>query len=219
MNNLRILIADDHPFFRDGIRQMLAGHPGIILIDEASSGEEVLSKLKEKDYDLVIMDIKMPGLSGIEATREIKKSHPNVKVLAMSMYDEQPYITKMMKAGASGYLLKNSGKEELLNGIINVMEGENYFSKDLTSAMMTQLLEGKPLFVPSNEPDEVTLTKREIEIIRLIAEEQTNIEISNVLGIAPRTVDSHRRNIMQKLRVKNTAGLVKYAIKKGWIVG
>lgn len=106
MKNVKILVADDHPFFRSGIRQMLAEQEILKTVDEASSGKEVLEKLKNQQYDVVIMDIKMPGMSGIEATREIKKNYPQVKVIAMSMFDEHPYIVKMLKAGAKGYLLK-----------------------------------------------------------------------------------------------------------------
>src|SRR5687767_10507495 len=128
MKNIKIIIADDHPLFRDGIHQLLTGQGAIEVIDEATNGKEVLNLLAKKAYDLVIMDIKMPHLSGIDATRVIQKKHPEVKVLAISMFDEQPYIVKMLKAGAKGYLLKNSTKEELLKAISQIMKGESYFS-------------------------------------------------------------------------------------------
>ena len=215
MKNIQILIADDHPFFRDGIHQLLGDQDAIESIDEATNGKEVLQMLAKKYYDLVIMDIKMPLMSGVEATRVIKKKFPDVKVLAISMYDEQPYIVKMLKAGAKGYLLKNSTKEELLKAISQVMKGENYFSSEVSEIMVSQIVSGKHVDNGYDEQPELTLTKREIEIIKMIAEELTNVEIGERLNISPRTVDTHRRNLLQKLKVKNTAGLVKYALKNG----
>ncbi|HXH18329.1 MAG TPA: response regulator transcription factor [Chitinophagales bacterium] len=216
MNNIKVLIADDHPFFRDGIRQMLAHQGNFSVIDEASNGNEVMDLLSKNEYDLVIMDIKMPELGGIEAARRIKKKYPNVKVLGMSMFDEQPYIVNMLRAGAKGYVLKNSSKEELLTAIRNILSGDNYLSKEVSNMMITQLIEGKPL-INEEEDYDAALTKREKQIIKMIAEEQTNVQIGKALGISSRTVDVHRRNILQKLRVKNTAGLVKYAMRNGII--
>lgn len=215
MNNLKILIADDHPFFRDGIHQLLTGQSGIGEIGEAANGKEVLLQLSQKSYDLVIMDIKMPEMSGIEATREIHKKYPAVKVLAISMFDEQPYIVKMLKAGAKGYLLKNSSKEELLRAIGKLVKGETYFSNEVSGIMFSHIASGKPFENGDDEDVVLSLTKREIEIIKMISEELTNVEIGERLNISPRTVDTHRRNLFQKLKVKNTAGLVKYALKHG----
>ncbi len=212
MKSLRVLIADDHPFFRNGIHQMLDDQE-FKSIDEAANGEEVLDKLKSKEYDLVIMDIKMPKMNGIDAARIIKKQYPDVKVLAMSMFDDQPYILKMLKAGARGYVLKNAGKRELLKAISKLMDGGNYFSKEVSKVMMSQIISGKPLPSGEDYPEDVSLTRREKEIIRLISEEYTNVQIGEHFGISPRTVDTHRRNLLQKLKVKNTAGLVKYAVK------
>lgn len=215
MTDIKILIADDHPFFRDGIRQLLSDQGKITVIDEATNGKEVLRMLNEKAYDLVVMDIKMPEMGGIDATKEIKKKHPEVKVLAMSMYDEQPYIIKMLKAGAKGYLLKNSSKDEMLQAIKQLIKGESYFSKEVSGIMISQIVSGKPIGSGDGELSPFSLTNREVEIVRMIAEELTNVEIGERLNISPRTVDTHRRNLLQKLKVKNTAGLVKYAVKKG----
>lgn len=213
MNDLKILIADDHPFFRDGIHQLLSGQSGIGEIGEAANGKEVLQHLSKKKYDLIIMDIKMPQMSGIEATREVQKKYPGIKVLAISMFDEQPYIVKMLKAGAKGYLLKNSTKDELLKAIAQVMRGETYFSNEVSEIMFSHIASGKSFENGDDDYSAVTLTKREIEIIKMIAEEMTNVEIGEQLKISPRTVDTHRRNLFQKLKVKNTAGLVKYALR------
>lgn len=215
MNGMKILIADDHPFFRDGMHQLLTDQLNITDIDEAANGSEVLERLADKSYDIIIMDIKMPVMNGIDATREIKKNYPDVKVLAMSMYDEQPYFIRMLKAGARGYLLKNSTKEELLDAISKLMQGENYFSKGVSDIMISNIVSGKQMETVNEEKIMMSLTSREIEIIRMIAEELTNVEIGERLNISPRTVDTHRRNLLQKLKVKNTAGLVKYAVKNG----
>jgi len=215
MNGIKILIADDHPFFRDGMHQLLTDQLNITDIDEAANGSEVLERLADKSYDIIIMDIKMPVMNGIDATREIRKNYPDVKVLAMSMYDEQPYFIRMLKAGARGYLLKNSTKEELLDAISKLMQGENYFSKEVSDIMISNIVSGKQMETVNEEKIMMSLTSREIEIIRMIAEELTNVEIGERLNISPRTVDTHRRNLLQKLKVKNTAGLVKYAVKNG----
>lgn len=215
MKNVKILIADDHPFIRDGIRQMLLEQGGFRDIDEAATGTEALEMLAKKSYDLVIMDINMPGMNGIDATREIKMNYPHVKVLAISMFDEQPYIVKMIKAGAKGYVLKNSGKEEMLSAVRMLLEGRTYFSKRVSEIMFSYIIEGKPLYAEPSQLQDIALTRREKEIIRMISEEKTNVEIGHELGISPRTVDTHRRNILQKVKVKNTAGLVKVAMKLG----
>ncbi|MDX2001182.1 MAG: response regulator transcription factor [Chitinophagales bacterium] len=211
MKKIKILIVDDHPMIRHGIKSLLDGDQYEVS-DEASNGEEALQKLARAKFDLVIMDIKMPEMNGIEATEEIVKRYPDVRVLAISMYDEQRYIMKMLQAGAMGYVLKNTGKQELMTAVNTVMQGESYFSQEVSSIMMSQFMTRKPVQTENAKLD-ITLTKRETEIIRLIAEELTNSEIADRLGISPRTVDTHRRNLLQKLDVKNTAGLVKYAIQ------
>jgi DNA-binding NarL/FixJ family response regulator len=212
MKKVKILIVDDHPMIRQGIKSLLDDEDRFDVADEAGNGNEALQKLGKNHFDLVIMDIKMPEMNGIEATEEIVKNYPDVKVLAISMYDEQRYIVKMLQAGALGYVLKNTGKQELMTAINTVMDGESYFSQEVSSIMMSQFMSKKTV---NNEParEDIVLTKRETEIIRLIAEELTNTEIADRLGISPRTVDTHRRNLLQKLDVKNTAGLVKYAIQ------
>ena len=213
MKKIRILIVDDHPMIRQGIKSLLNDKERFDVADEAANGNEALQKLSEDHFDLVIMDIKMPEKNGIEATEEIVKRYPDVKVLAISMYDEQRYIVKMLQAGALGYVLKNTGKQELMTAIRTVMDGESYFSQEVSSIMMSQFMTRKATGVLEVSKEDINLTKRENEIIRLIAEELTNSQIADQLGISPRTVDTHRRNLLQKLDVKNTAGLVKYAIQ------
>lgn len=213
MDKIKILIVDDHPMIRHGIKSLLSDTERLKVTGEAGDGAEAIEKVNSEHFDLVIMDIKMPEMSGIDATEQIIKAHPDIKILAISMYDEQRYIVKMLQAGALGYILKNTGKQELLNAINTVMRGESYFSQEVSSIMMSQFMNRKGGFLADNLKEEVILTRRETEIIRLIAEELTNTEIAERLGISPRTVDTHRRNLLQKLDVKNTAGLVKYAIQ------
>lgn len=213
MKKIKILIVDDHPMIRHGIRSLLLDEALLEVTDEASDGKEALRKVSEGDFDLVIMDIKMPEMGGIDATQAIIAEKPGIRVLAMSMYDEQRYIVKMLQAGALGYILKNTGKQELLNAIHTVMDGESYFSQEVSSIMMSQFMSRRANGYSDAPKTDVALTKRETEIIKLISEELTNSEIADQLGISPRTVDTHRRNLLQKLDVKNTAGLVKYAIQ------
>jgi DNA-binding NarL/FixJ family response regulator len=182
------------------------------------------------------MDIKMPGLNGIETTKQITAEFPSIRVIALTMFDDDEYITTMLSAGAKGYLLKNTGKEELMRAIREVHNGKSYFSSEATQQVMKRFMSGIGLngttTAPStassvngsasshnSEPtfqgfNNVQLTKREIEILKLIASELTNQEIADRLFISPRTVHSHRRNLMQKVGVKNTAGLVRFAIEK-----
>jgi DNA-binding NarL/FixJ family response regulator len=215
MNSLKILLVDDHPMIRMGIKTLLEGEKGISSIEEAADGDECLNMLTLKKYDVIIMDIKMPKKTGIETTKEIIKKYPDAKVLALSMHDEQDYIVKMLQAGAKGYLLKNSTKEELVKAVENVSNGENYFSNEVSSIMLSKYIYKEFPADKKEYKSDIKLTKRETEIIRMISEELTNAEIADKLGISVRTVDTHRRNLLQKLDVKNTAGLVRFALQNG----
>ncbi len=212
MERVKILIVDDHPMIRLGIRSILNNVEHLNVADEANNGKEALEKLAKDSFDLVIMDIKMPEMNGIEATEEIVKHYPDIKVLAISMFDEQRYIVKMLQAGALGYVLKNTGKNEMVSAINSVMAGESYFSQEVSTIMMSQFMSRGGMSHVAETKSDVALTKRETEIIKMISEELTNAEIAERLGISSRTVDTHRRNLLQKLDVKNTAGLVKYAM-------
>ncbi len=216
MNNIiTVLIVDDHKIIRDGIKSLLEDVPNIKIIGEASNGVEAIEFFKNQFAEVVIMDIRMPEMSGIETTKYLTENYPNVKILALTMHDEEAFISKMLQAGASGYLLKNVGKEEFVTAIQKIFKGENYFSLEVATKMMTK-------FMPNKNNDDIDinkdndnsqLTKREIEVIKLIAEGLTSQDIADKLFISPRTVDTHRRNLLQKLNVKNTAELIKYAIK------
>lgn len=215
MNNLiTVLIVDDHKIIRDGIKSLLEDAQNIKIVGEASNGLEAIEFFKKQPADVVIMDIRMPEMGGIETTKFLTENYPGVKILALTMHDEEAFISKMLHAGASGYLLKNVGKEEFITAVNKIYKGENYFSLDVATKMMTKFMSSKPtddedIF----ENDDLQLTKREIEVIKLIAEGLTSQDIADKLFISPRTVDTHRRNLLQKLNVKNTAELIKFAIK------
>ncbi|MGF1670571.1 MAG: response regulator [Balneolaceae bacterium] len=212
MANIQILLVDDHKIVRDGLKMMIRSHPGIEVIGEAENGREALLKLKNSEVDLVIMDINMPEMNGVEATKNISSDFPDIKVLALTMSDDDQHIRQMIQAGASGYILKSSGRNELTMAIENIMEGKHYFSDEATKSIMMDLVtnKGKPHTV---DPD-VHITDREMEILGLILKELTNNEIAEKLFISPRTVDAHRRNLLQKTGSRNTAGLVRFAMKQ-----
>jgi len=211
---ISVIIADDHKIFRDGIISLLENEDGIKVIGEAGNEEELCRQLSVTLPDLVLMDISMGSTNGIDVTEKIKKNYPGVKILALSMHSESSYILKMLEAGASGYLLKDSGSREMIAAIRTVASGDTYFSQQVSQTLVNKLSGNKKL---KEKMAGVPLTKREIEVLQLIAEEYSNPEIAEKLFISPRTVDTHRRNLLEKLGVKNTAGLVKNAIRLGLI--
>ncbi|SMO58267.1 response regulator transcription factor [Gracilimonas mengyeensis] len=211
MANVRITIADDHEIVRDGIRLLLEDEPGFEIISEAENGKEACEACGKYNPDLVIMDITMPKMDGIEATKKIKKEYPDIKVLALTMLSEDQHIRKMIKAGASGYILKSAGRDELIKAVNQIMEGQHYFSDGATQSILMELV--NPDLSKKNQPEDVHITEREQEVLKLIVNEYTNQEIADELFVSVRTVDAHRRNLLQKTGSKNTAGLVKYALK------
>lgn len=211
MANIQIAIVDDHEIVRDGIKILLEDEPGLDIIAEAETGKEAVKMCGKQQADLIIMDITMPEMDGIEATRIIKEKYPDVKVLALTMLSEDQHIRKMIKAGASGYILKSSGKQELIKAIKTIIDGQHYFSNDATQVILQELV--SPEVKRVKEEDEVHITERELEVLQLIVNEYTNQEIADRLFVSVRTVDAHRRNLLQKTGAKNTAGLVKYALQ------
>ncbi len=211
MANIRIAIVDDHQIVRDGIRVLIEDEPGFDVAFEAENGKEAVTFSKKHNPDVLIMDITMPNMNGIEATEIIKKQQPEIKILALTMLSEDQHIRKMIKAGASGYILKSSGKEELLEAIYALIDGKHYFSSDATQSILQELVH--PTVSKPTQPENVNITDRELEVLQLIVDEHTNQEIADKLFISVRTVDAHRRSLLQKTGAKNTAGLVKYALK------
>lgn len=211
------MIVDDHQIIRDGIISSLSFDKDIQVVAEASSSEEALGFLeKGMCIDVVVMDINLgTGENGIQTTKKITQKYKQTNVLAISMHDDGTHILNMLKAGAVGYLLKEQGMKELVDAIKTVEKGEHYFSKYVSEIMLKQI--SRRSTAPHKPNQLIHLTKREVEILKLISEEYTNQEIADKLFISPRTVDSHRGTLIQKLNVKNTAGLVKYAINQGYI--
>lgn len=223
MEHINILIVDDHKIIINGIKSLLEDADDIRIAGEANDGQEALDFLRQNpDIEVVLMDVRMPNKDGIQATQEITQLFPDVRVMALTMFDDNQYITNMLQAGARGYILKNTSKQELIRAIRMVADGETYFSSDVTSVVMSTFMaksnsQGTNGKMSDFDPSE--LTSREVEILQLIAQELTNKEIADKLNISPRTVHSHRRNLMQKIGVKNTAGLVRFAIQNGIIKG
>jgi DNA-binding NarL/FixJ family response regulator len=217
MKNIKILIVDDHEVVRDGLKNILLSLNNVSIAGEAANGEDSISLYDSLKPDLVIMDISMPGMNGIEATRIIKENDPNAKILILTMHDNQEYLNQIIRSGAKGFVLKNTDKEELLDAVKTVAGGENFFSKDISKLIIENYIRSAKDSDKNEGYKEVPLTKREVEILKYIAEGNSNQEIANKLYISYNTVDTHRKNIMHKLSIKNTAGLVRYAIEKGLI--
>lgn len=210
---IKVLLVDDHKIIRDGIKAMLSDAENIEIVGECEDGSLVVPFLDKNEVDIIFMDVSMPKQNGIETTKQVIEKYPKAKVIALTMHNQESYITKMLKVGAVGYVLKNTGCDDLLSAIKSVNEGQSYFSSDVSEIMMSKFMK-KPTDNYVN-PDMIStedLTTREKEIIKLISDELTNNEIAEKLFISPRTVDTHRRNLLQKLGVKNTAGLVKFAM-------
>jgi DNA-binding NarL/FixJ family response regulator len=216
---IKLLLVDDHKLIRDGIRSLLDVEKEFEIVSEAEHGKQALELLDKHDIDIVVIDINMPVMGGIEATEKISKQFPNVSVLALTMLNEEQHIRQMLKAGAAGYILKNAGQDELVDAIKSISTGQHYFSKEATQVIMMDMMKVKK--APSTGGTEerklakgsVYLTEREKDILRLIAKEHTNQEIADDLFISVRTVDAHRRNLLQKIGARNTAGLVIYALE------
>ena len=216
MNKIKVLIADDHKIIRVGLRGLIELSKDIEVVAEAENGTEVIALIKKVKVDVILMDIDMGHTSGIETTQQLKKEHPEINVLGLTMHEEQEYIVEMLGAGASGYLLKNTGMDELLTAVRTAAKGDSYFSHQVSTTLLQAITQKKnfPAFKGTHNGP---LTEREIEVLQLIAREFSNGEIAEKLFISIRTVDTHRRNLLEKLQVKNTAGLVKYAMEKGLV--
>ncbi len=211
-----ILLADDHVMFRRGVRRIIQGIADVEVVGEASDGFELLELLKKTNPNLVIMDISMPNLRGLEATKEIKIIDPGVKVLILTMHRDKEYLYHAFSAGAEGYLLKEDADSELISAIETLKKGGTYISPLLSGQLADLFMQkSRPAAEMPAKPEE-PLTTREREIIKLIAEGKSSKEMAALLFISSRTVQHHRANIMRKLNIKKTADLVKYAIQKGY---
>jgi len=215
MNKIRILLADDHPLVRSGLIKLLEPFKEFIIIGEASDGEEAVAMTKKLEPDVLVIDLSMPKLSGIEATKIIRKNFPAVKVLVLTMYDNEEYVYQILKSGAGGYLLKSSGRDELAAAIHAVARGDRFFSARVSEIMTEAYLRKSEIRDGiSLNNDDLPLTKREKEVLQFIAGGFNNSQIAEKLFISARTVETHRTNIMQKLNIHDAANLVRFALSK-----
>lgn len=215
MEKQKIIIVDDHFIFRNGLKDLLAEIPGAEVIGEASNGQEFLQMLEKHTPDIVLMDIKMPEINGIEATRKAMEKYPDLKIMALSMFGESDYVEEMLQAGAIGYLLKNIGKDELAKAISNMAQNKGYFSDEIL-VLVTRKVFGHKEEVKTQDLID-SFTKRELEILQLVSQGLSNHEIAEKLSISPRTVGGHRNNMLSKSGLKNTAALISFALKNKMI--
>lgn len=213
MSKTRVLIVDDHAIVRAGLRFLLQAQPDLAVVGEAGGAQEAFRAVRELRPDVVLMDIAMPGTSGLEATRRIKAESPRTQILALTMHENEQYFFEMLRAGAAGYVVKGAPPEELIEAIRSVARGQAHLSPPLTRRLLDDYLTR----IREDRPAEDPLTEREREVLRLIAEGLTSKEIAARLDISPYTVERHRANAMGKLGLHNRAELVRYAIRRGLI--
>jgi len=212
---IKIAIADDYKIFRDGLKVGLSAEANFEVILEADNGENLIKAMEQTMPDVIIMDIKMPIMDGMEATKLIRKLYPLVKVLVVTMYDDDKFIIHLMEIGANGYLLKNAEPDEIRKAIYAVSENGYYFN-DLVNKALLKKLVIKNQIKPSFNQD-IELTERELEVLKLICEEKTAIEIGKEIFLSPRSVEGIRQRLIEKVGVRNTAGLVMFAVKNGMV--
>ena len=212
---MRILITDDHVLVRQGLRALLEAQEGIEVVGEATNGEEAIKKTEELKPDIVLMDITMPGMNGLEATEKIKRSHGDVKILVLTMHEGDEYFFKILEAGASGYFVKGGSSTELISALHSVQRGDIFLYPTMAKKLLSDYLKR----VKSGEDKENFdgLTNREREILKLIADGSNNQDIAGQLFLSPTTVQTHRANIMAKLKLHSRTDLVKYALKNGLV--
>ena len=215
MDKIRVLLADDHTLIRSGIATLLQTNKDFLVVGEAEDGEEAVRKTGELKPTVVVLDLSMPKLSGIEASKQIKKKYPEVNVLVLTMHENEEYVYQILKSGAAGYVLKSAGKDELIAAIRAAAKGQKFFSPRISQLMAEGYVRRVEQVATEIEPGDVPLTRREREVLILVVDGMTNQQIADQLFISPRTVDTHRTNIMQKLNIHDLANLVRYAIEHG----
>jgi DNA-binding NarL/FixJ family response regulator len=218
---ITVLVADDHTIVRRGLVSLLSLSDEIEVVAEAADGMAAVDLALKHDPDVVLMDINMPVLNGLEATRKIRKEAPHIRILVLSAHDNEEYVLQVVRSGANGYLLKNSSSEDLYAAIRSVHTGHAFFSPAVSRIIVDGYLKTSATATaetPSDQKTDSRLTAREREVLQLIAEGETHLRIAEILHISIRTVDTHSTNIMKKLDIHDTAGLVKYAIKNGILI-
>jgi len=215
MSSFRIVLADDHTMFREGLKRILTEINDVEIVGEAGSGLDLLKLLNESAADMVILDISMPELRGIEAIHEIRALQPGIKILILTMHDNTEYLHQAITAGSDGYLLKDDAERDLFSAIQRIREGKNYVSPRLSEDVTLDWAKMRRGDLSFSEPE--PLTVREREVLKLTVEGKSSKEIGDLLFISPRTVERHRANIMEKLNIKKTVDLIKYALQKGYL--
>ena len=206
---IKVLITDDHPVVRRGIRQILEDDERIGIIHEAGNGKELFDRLKEQLYDVILLDISLPGRSGLDLISEIKRTQQSVAILILSMHSEALYAVKALKSGAAGYLTKTSAPEELLSAIYKVSKVERYISPSLADTLAENLISN------TEKPLHQLLSSRELEVLRLLAEGKKVVQIASELSLSPKTISTYRERLLEKLKLKTSAELIRYAIMEG----
>ncbi|MBK6830925.1 MAG: response regulator transcription factor [Flavobacteriales bacterium] len=210
---IRLALADDQPLFRRGMAMLLRDMPDVQVLFECNNGEELLTGLKGNAIDIVLLDLEMPVMDGMETMRRVRQDHPEVRVIVLSMHHEEKFIVHLMELGANGYVVKTAEPDEIENAVRSVATSGYHFS-EMVSRVMLQRLVKKEKLKPTFH-DVEPLTERELEVLRLICQELTTTEIAGKLFLSPRTVEGHRNNILLKIGARNTAGIVVYAMSKG----
>jgi DNA-binding NarL/FixJ family response regulator len=213
MNPLTYIITDDHGIFRQGLKIALGDDPALLCIGEAGNGRELLALLQHQQPDVILLDLKMPVMDGMEATQEIRRLYPEVKILILTMHEDDHLVLHLLEAGANGYLIKNADPDEIKLALHACKENGVYFSDYVSSLMLRSIIQkNKPA---AQFKEEASLNEREREVLTLICEGQTAVEIGNRIFISPRTVEKIKTNLYEKTGAKNNAGLIMYAVKKG----
>lgn len=215
MTKKRILLVDDHQLIIDGLRGFIEANSEYTVVGEANTGTDAVKLAGILNPDVILMDIEMPEMSGIQASEEIKRNFPHIKIIIVSMHNEKQLIKKLIDQGADGYLLKNSQQSEVMDAIEKVLKNQPYFSQDVTLSLLDK--SQSKIGHSQESMSELQLTERETEILKLVSQGMTNKEIGDTLNISHRTVDTHRTNLMKKLDVTNVAGLIRFAFKNGLI--
>lgn len=214
MSKLRILLADDHVVVRDGLKALVNAQPDMEVIGEAKNGRDACQKAVELRPDVAVIDVSMPELNGIQATEKVKRECPQVKVLALTAYKDRGYLDQLLKVGASGYMLKGSAAEDLIQAIRNVAAGHTYIDREMTDEITDSYVRMQG---PRGRVWHRDLTDREEQVLRLIAQGYSNKEIAAQLNISVKTVESHKANVMDKLEFRSRAEIVRYAVRQGWL--
>lgn len=213
--SIRYVIADDHKIFRQGLKLVLDDDPDLLLAGEAENGYELMELIQSVEVDIILLDLKMPDMDGFEATQEIRRCYPDIKIIILTMHSEDSFILHLLELGANGYLIKNTGASEILRAIHTVHETNYYFNEMVSKALLKKIAVNDN-YRPRNI-DKVELTDREKQVLKLICEEKTAPEIGAIMFLSPRTIEGIRATLLEKIRVRNIAGLVLYAVKNGLV--